>query len=535
MSEKHLYEKHLAEKLQQLSPPPDMEKHWQEMKALLDDDGPRGGGFKRWWRIGVIAGLLLIGTWITGTFVWTSDPDKVAVADKPKTANGVENKSLPANAAGNEKDVADNGKGNTPAVSDPVVVKAADGGVDSKDSPDRPAAGEGDVRSANEPATPGKPAKKGDGFSEVNRSLTAGTKTDNNSTGTGKTTVAKKDNKKVVYGADIGNDKNLARNNPGKKNNKQTNSNSTIDDITVHKNKNTNERELTRMNANNKPVAYSPLRENVNYTNSLTLSPGDNLKTNFSLLSPVTRESLKSKSARSGKSRQERSFAFGFSLPLAFPLGDQKALSYNFNAGANTVSDYLPAPHVQYRFNKKTYLQSELQFISPQYIRPILLYEQRHNAGNYMVYNSTYARKLYYFNLPVGIHHSPFENFYLGTGLQFSTLLSGVGLHEETKRNMNGQPIALLSEKYDRLSGNYLSDRMNMTEIRLMLEANYYFNKFTFGLRYNQAFNNYVDFRIDPMSPYTFDKNKALQFYLRYNIFENVQRKSSSKGMLSSK
>jgi hypothetical protein len=222
-------------------------------------------------------------------------------------------------------------------------------------------------------------------------------------------------------------------------------------------------------------------------------------------------------------------------LPLAFPLGDQKALSYNFNAGPNAVSDYIPAPHVQYRLNKKTYLQSELQFISPQYIRPILLYETRHNSGNYMVYNSTYARKLYYFNLPIGIHHSPFENFYLGTGLQFSTLLSGVGLHEETKRNMSGQPIALLSEKYDRLSGNYLSDRMNMTEIRLMLEANYYFNKFTFGLRYNQAFNNYVDFRIDPMSPYTFDKNKALQFYLRYNLFENVQRKSNSKGMLSSK
>jgi hypothetical protein len=344
-----------------------------------------------------------------------------------------------------------------------------------------------------------------------------------------------------VYGVDIGSDKNVTRNNPGKKNNKQqTINNSTIDDLTVLSNKNTNKKnsnppEATQTTSIPRPVEYSPLRENVNYTGSLSLSPGDNLKTNFSSLSPITKETLKSKSARSGKNRQERSFAFGFSLPLAFPLGDQKALSYNFNAGPNAVSDYIPAPHVQYRLNKKTYLQSELQFISPQYIRPILLYEKRHSMGNYMVYNSTYARKLYYFNLPIGIHHSPFENFYLGTGLQFSTLLSGVGLHEETKRNMNGQPIALLSEKYDRLSGNYLSDRMNMTEIRLMLEANYYFNKFTFGLRYNQAFNNYIDFRIDPMSPYTFDKNKALQFYLRYNLFENVQRRNNSKGMLSSK
>jgi hypothetical protein len=137
--------------------------------------------------------------------------------------------------------------------------------------------------------------------------------------------------------------------------------------------------------------------------------------------------------------------------------------------------------------------------------------------------------------LPIGIHHSPFNNFYLGTGLQFSTLLSGVGLYEETKRTMSGQPMSLISEHYGKLNGDSLSNRMNRAEVRLMLEMNYYFNRFTFGLRYNQAFNNYVDFRLDNMSPYTFDKNKALQFYLRYNLWEDVRRKPNGKGLLSSK
>src|SRR5688572_15454717 len=104
MSEKHLYEKHLAEKLQQISPPPDMDGNWQKMKLLLDDDQPRGGGFgKRWWQIGVIAGILLIGAWIAGTQL--SESRKQDLVGKPNSAN-VEKKKLPdataKNATGNQ-------------------------------------------------------------------------------------------------------------------------------------------------------------------------------------------------------------------------------------------------------------------------------------------------------------------------------------------------------------------------------------------------------------------------------------------------
>ena len=527
MSEKHLYEKHLAEKLQQLSPPPGMEQHWHEMKAMLDDDRPRGGGYgKRWWRIGVLAGTLLIGGWITGTFLWTDGPEKQLVTDRPNSANVEQKKLSPGNNTPEADDqVADNGKGAaTPDnTGEPGTQGPANGTLSSTKVP---------VKSKTVTAIPDSIT---DGFSATVRSLAPGTGSANKIADKSSakspprslaatTGAANKNRGKVQYGADVGDYDKITQNNPGRKNDNQYN---TKDDITVHSNNKTKEA---------KPVEYSPLRENINYTGSIVLSPGDNLKKDFSSLSIKTKESLKTRSTRAGKRRQDRSFAFGLSLPLAFPLGDQKALSYNFNAGANTVSDYIPAPHVQYRLSKNTYLQTELQFIAPQYIRPILLYEQRSQAaGNYMVYNSVYARKLYYFNLPVGIHHSPFQNFYLGTGLQFSSLLSGVGLYEETKRTMNGQPVSLLNEHYARLGGDSLSNRMNRAEVRLMLEANYYFNRFTFGLRYNQAFNNYVNFRLDNMSPYTFDKNKALQFYLRYNLWEDVRRRNGGKGMLSSK
>jgi hypothetical protein len=530
MSEKHLYEKHLAEKLQQLSPPPDMEQHWQEMKALLDDDRPRGGGFgKRWWRIGVLAGILLIGTWFAGTYLFTGSGNQV-VADKPNSANVNEKKPLREEtnpATGQE--VAVSKTKDPAAANDKPVASGGDAAADNNFSENNlsltPAAGEENqsVTANNRKASPGLAA-------DNNRKPSSGLPANNNSKSSGALAAATQtDIPRSPNRNDAAREEKLHHPQPAKDNNEAYTINQRKqDDITVHDN-NTNA-------VSYRPIEYSPLLENIQYTGTAEPKPGENVKKDLASINFPKKESRKSRSSRAGKAREERSFAIGLSLPLAFPLGDQKALSYNFNAGANAITDYIPSPHVQYRLNKRTYIQTELQFISPQYIRPILLYEQREQSGsNYMVYNSIYARKLYYFNLPVGIHYSPFTNFYLGSGLQFSSLLSGVGLYEETKRSMSGQPLSLISEHYAKLTGDSLSYRMNRTEVRLMLEANYYFNRFTIGLRYNQAFNNYVDFRLNNMSPYTFDKNKALQFYLRYNLWEDLRRKHSSKGMLSSK
>ena len=63
MNEQQRYEKHLAEKLQQL-PVPDVEPNWQQMKLLLDKEMPRGGGHWRWITGTGILLLMLGGTWL---------------------------------------------------------------------------------------------------------------------------------------------------------------------------------------------------------------------------------------------------------------------------------------------------------------------------------------------------------------------------------------------------------------------------------------------------------------------------------------
>jgi hypothetical protein len=294
----------------------------------------------------------------------------------------------------------------------------------------------------------------------------------------------------------------------------------------------------------------SPVTYDINYTGATAASPSGVLQRDFYYseheLFPAKvarNKPAKRKSSHASTMPEDKTFAVGFSLPLGFPVGDQQPLAYNRNAGPNTISDYIPSPHFQYHFNSKTYVQAGLQFSAPQFIRPVVLYQDHtmYQQGPSFVeqFTSISARKLYYFNLPLTIYHSPLRNFYMGTGLQYSSLLSGVAHYEKVERrpNMMGPPQEYIIKNYfTRFKNDSLSSRLNGNEVRLLIDMSYYWSRFTVGLQYNQAFNNYISYQVTPGSPYTFDKNKSLQFYLRYNIWEDKKRKQSKgQSMLSLK
>lgn len=231
-------------------------------------------------------------------------------------------------------------------------------------------------------------------------------------------------------------------------------------------------------------------------------------------------------------SGEHKNFVVGLTLPLAFPLNEQKPVGYNIAAGSNTAADYLPSPLLQYHLNDHVYVQTELQFASPQFVQPALLYQKKSElppSYNYRyLTHSIFARKLYYFNLPVDIHYSPFKNFYLGTGLQFSSLLSGIAMEEDRayERPWGGREDTLFNQRFYKFRNDSLSQRLNNAELRLLFDANYYWKRFTVGFRYNQALSNYIDIHLWPQAPYFMDRNRSLQFYLRYNIWEDHKKKN---------
>lgn len=484
MNERQPYERHLAEKLQNLPPPGAVDQSWEQMRILLDKEMPRGGGMpgrRNWWLFGIAIGILFLATWLSGGPLMNSKKTTVASQTLPppspptNPSSGKDEGLVIVTPADNNKDIKKRTNNSEPNADDAKSTLK-------------------DNRTANKKNNSLTPPATG-------RNTPAGRRTPNNkapNAGIITSQARKDDNNNTVGGP---------TNDAG--------------------------RQLTGGN----PFATLPALHSVQSTEvqppfgyndqpGPVLAPGTTIEKDYAqksarLPKPPAKDAAKKKLQRS---REAGVFALGFSLPLAFPLGDQRAMGYNQWAGHNTVSDYLPSPHLQYHLSSKTFLQTEAQLTSPQFIRSTLLYETRGPvvAGGYTT-NSVYAKKLYYFNVPVSIHHSPFPGFYMGTGIQFSSMLSGVALTEEKKWTSGGNGT-LIRETYTRFKSDSLSQRINGSEFRVLLDANYFFNRFTVGLRYNQALSNYISFRLSPGVPYTFDKNRALQFYLRYNLWEEKKR-----------
>lgn len=519
MNEQQPYEKHLAEKFQQL-PLPDVEPNWQQMKLLLDKEMPRGGGYWRWRTAFGILLFMLGGTWF---FISRKEPGSLAGVGMDKHSESSK-KNVPSNPA-------------TTSSSEQEVQRKDDlSGVLKK----LPA-------TTIDQQTQDLKAKNIDENLLKNNTNNSDNKTSETSK------IIKADDFSGDQGGADRRPKDVdqkANNNPDGVSNKEQPTQT--DERTVDANKFADNPKKSPGQAQvYKPhfAEDDPIKSSIVDYNPQNVIPGyktDNLATdsingNYSTIFPESvsenqhagKLSGKTKSAKVSaiESVQNRVLAVGFSLPLGFPLGDQKPGAYNINAKPNTVTDFLPVPHLQYHLNNKVYLQTELQLLNPQFIRPVLLYERKTDvpSANTIYYNSIYAKKLYYFNIPVGIHYSPFPHFYLGTGLQFSSFISGVALHEQTSFVIGTGTRTLLGQQYEKFKNDSISDRIDNSEFRLMLDANYYWKQFTVGLRYNQALSNYVSFRLNNISPLLQDKNKSLQFYLRYNLWEDYKRKKGAK------
>lgn len=554
MNEKQPYEKHLADKLQQLPPPEHMNRQWEQMRKLLDKEMPRGGAYggsggrgKRYWLLLLLGIGILTATWFTGREFLTGKPsgrESTVQSGKSTPASG---EALP----GNTPETTHEGRSPSAGGTTPSSADEAGNPSGTATGPNQPVnSGDGSTASPVLEPPPVPPTagtsqpsfekpfhqqkqqsheaiitqQNDDHVSNANRSSQNKNRFGNT---TGWATESRENHKKNNEnntGADKGEDQHITL-----KNNRNNLAGNNF--LSTKGTSSAFESELSAS-----PVMAEDLMPSfTNPSEGRTLaSKALTLKVNKT---PETPEYIaaRARAKRIARNRAEKAFAVGLSLPLGFPLGDQQALGYNRNAGANTVSDYLPSPHVQYYFNNKTFVQGEIQAISPQFIRPILMYDtkQFENGSNAWYYNTVSARKLYYFNLPLTIHHSPMKNFYLGTGLQFSSLLSSVAFYEE-KKVVGGQQV-YAKESYGRLSGDSLSGRLNNNEVRLLLDLNYYWQRFTVGLRYNQALNNYASFQVSNNTPFVYDKNKALQFYLRYNLWEDKKRKQPTKSMLTLK
>jgi hypothetical protein len=270
-------------------------------------------------------------------------------------------------------------------------------------------------------------------------------------------------------------------------------------------------------------------------------------------------------------------WAAGISLNYNLPVSKQEMSRYNVKGTNNRLLDYIPSVYLRYHFKKQWYIQAEFQHSMPQFTPQNVLFNKLQNiTTDSWEENAITLQKLYYNNIPLTVHYSPFRNFYIGSGLQFSSLRSSVMLDEVvlwengpnglTKKvlsrnvavkggngkskgnngnngngnsnnngngngggnnngNNNGNPVPVTTQP---TASDTAAQSLRSSDWRFLLDANYYWRRFTFGARFNKGLNSYIRQNSGNSVNNINDRNESFQFYLRYNLWESRKKKSAA-------
>ncbi|MEO8720145.1 MAG: hypothetical protein ABI372_03510 [Ginsengibacter sp.] len=245
--------------------------------------------------------------------------------------------------------------------------------------------------------------------------------------------------------------------------------------------------------------------------------------------------SLTKKITKSDSTEDEKGFLLAIGFNQFFPVGRQQKVNFNSNGRSNSIGDYIPVPVARYYFHKWLYVQAEAQFNAPQYTNVLLASNSiSSNSSGQDTSKSVFIKKLFYFNLPLSVHYSPFKNLYFGAGIQYSMLTSGAGLFENSKRyTLSTQVLSvndplLISSKIGNLEKAPVYSELRTSEFRFLFDVNYQWKPFTIGVRYNQAFTNFINVHISN-NLITQAHNASLQLYLRYTIWDHRKKVSLPK------
>jgi hypothetical protein len=229
------------------------------------------------------------------------------------------------------------------------------------------------------------------------------------------------------------------------------------------------------------------------------------------------------------KKEKQGGWMVGVGLNQFFTVGSQQASSFNSGGITGTLGDYIPVPMVRYYFNPKLYVQLEAQINTPQYTKknlvavstPVDSIGTTTGGALITVQKSVSINKLFYFNIPISLHYTVFGHLDIGTGLQYSRLTNGIGVFNN---NYDTGGSASLSTETKSFRGDSVYKEIKTHEFRFLVDANYTWQHFIFGIRYNQALSKFIHVEISP-GQITQARNSSLQLYLRYILWDGRKKK----------
>jgi len=242
--------------------------------------------------------------------------------------------------------------------------------------------------------------------------------------------------------------------------------------------------------------------------------------------------------------RRGRGFTAGIGLQAQLATGDQEHANVGYSGKKNNALDYLPSLYVQYHFNNRWSLRSGLQWMAPQYVNPVDMYEEYFDAvGNHYREESITLRKLYYLTVPLTAQYRIRPNIEVGAGLEYAYLKRSIFEKESCLWQEDGgtwwKPwetnIMNTMDNPNKVGDDYSPAQLTPLdtaayslkphEWRLQLNASYQWRRLQLGVQASSSFTPFVNtIQKGYINAPVRDVNRSVQLILRYNIFDNRKR-----------
>ncbi len=210
----------------------------------------------------------------------------------------------------------------------------------------------------------------------------------------------------------------------------------------------------------------------------------------------------------------------GMSLQQQIPVGGKSVVGYNANGKQSFFADYLPGVYLRVEKQNKWFVQGEFNYSAPQPINEFA-YARKTTLDSRItnfITKSQRLKKAYYHQLPLNFNYYIMPHWSTGVGGIYSILHRAVTEQQFTTRNISTQQ-EIVSTSIVPISG-YTDSFLYKSQLQWMLQTNYQWKRFSFGVRYIRDAEPFIRFTHPTGEPEE-KKNWSLQFILRFRLWQS--------------
>ena len=223
---------------------------------------------------------------------------------------------------------------------------------------------------------------------------------------------------------------------------------------------------------------------------------------------------------KTNRAQKKFFLAAGIGEQQQIPVAGQTAVPYSSYGRKGSLSDYVPSVFIQLHKEKKWFVQAEFRYGAAQSLKEFSYNRQtKYDTGTKNISVTTMRlKKTYYHQLPFTFNYYFKQNLSVGIGGMYSRFYRAITEKETQTLNVQTQTTSSLKEIIP--IRNFTDSFLYKTQLHVLLQADYQWRKFSFGLRYTKDVQPYIKYT-KPDGIVDEEKNQSLQLIVRYRIWKS--------------